>query len=162
MNAQLIVGATGTGKTTEVKRLLQKVPNKKAIFIYDVNNEYREFYPYEFTDFQEFIERMTRVQWGVMVFEESTIFLSNRSCNMLLVDLLVRKRHTGNYIFLCFHSLRSVPKYVLNLCNYITLFHTNDSVNFIDNTFQNTALTSAFLEVQNTSDIHFSKFIKLY
>jgi len=162
MNAQLIVGATGTGKTTEVKRLLSKVPNKKAIFIYDVNNEYSAFYPYEFVDFQEFIELMTRVKKGVMVFEESTIFLSNRSCNMLLVDLLVRKRHTGNYIFLCFHSLRSLPKYVLNLCNYITLFHTNDSAGFIDNTFQNNLLTQAFIEVQKNPDIHFSKFIKLY
>jgi hypothetical protein len=162
MRAQLIVGATGTGKTTEVKRLLSKVANKNAIFIYDVNNEYKDFYPYEFIDFSEFIEQMTRVKKGVMVFEESTIFLSNRNCNRLLVDILVRKRHTGNYIFLCFHSLRSLPKYVLDLCNYITLFHTNDSIGFVDSTFKNELVTNAFIEVQNNADIHFSKFVKLY
>jgi hypothetical protein len=162
MRAHLIVGATGTGKTTEVKRLLKKVPNKKALFIYDVNNEYSNFYPYEFIDFEEFMEQMTRVKKGVMIFEESTIFLSNRSCNRQLVDLLVRKRHTGNYVFLCFHSLRSLPKYILDLCNFITLFHTNDSEGFIDATFRNDLLTRAFKEVQSNKDIHFNKFVKLY
>jgi ABC-type Mn2+/Zn2+ transport system ATPase subunit len=162
MIAHLVVGATGTGKTTTVKHYLSKIPNKKVLFIYDVNNEYREYYPYEFIDFVEFIGKMTRVKKAVMVFEESTIFLSNRSCNMQLVDILVRKRHTGNYVFLCFHSLRSVPKYILNLCNYITLFHTNDSEGFIDNTFQNNNLTAAFKDVQNNSNIHYSKLIKLY
>jgi len=162
MSAHLIIGATGTGKTTKVKEYLKTIPNKKAIFIYDINNEYREFYPYKFEDFEVFIERMTRVKKGVMVFEESTIFLSNRTCNRQLVDILVRKRHTGNYIFMNFHSLRSLPKYVLDLCKYVTLFHTNDSVSFVESTFRNDLLTEAFKEVNNAPNIHYYKLIKLY
>jgi hypothetical protein len=162
MSAQLIIGATGTGKTTIVKEYLKKIPNKKAIFIYDVNNEYTEFYPYQFEPFDIFIERMNRAKKAVMVFEEATIFLNNRSCNRMLVDILVRKRHTNNYIFMNFHSLRSLPKYVLDLCKYVTLFKTNDSLPFVESTFRNDALTKAFLEVSKAPNAHYYKLIKLY
>ena len=42
MTAILVVGKTGSGKTTLVKSLLKKA-NKKSLFLYDVNNEYKEF-----------------------------------------------------------------------------------------------------------------------
>jgi ABC-type dipeptide/oligopeptide/nickel transport system ATPase component len=160
--AELIIGATGTGKTTKIKHYLSLIPNKKAIQIYDINNEYKEFYNKPLEDFEVFIDRQTRTKKAVMVFEEATIFLSNRTCNRQLVDLLVRKRHTGNYIFLCFHSLRSLPKYVLDLCNYITIFHTNDSIGFVESTFKNDKLTEGFLQVQRSPNKHYYRFIKLY
>lgn len=162
MSAHLIIGATGTGKTTKVKEYLNKIPHKGSIFIYDINNEYRDFYPYKFEDFGVFIERMSRVKKGVMVFEEATIFLSNRSCNRILVDILVRKRHTNNYIFMNFHSLRSVPKYLLDLCKYVTLFKTNDSLSFVESTFRNDILTDTFREVSTAPNLHYYKMIKLY
>jgi len=152
----IIVGATNTGKSHFVKNLLRKAKSKTAYFIYDVNNEYKEFFPYPFIGFTEFIKKATRIERSIMVFEEATIFFNNRSTNEYLYEILVRKKHTGNCVFLLFHSMRSVPRYIYETSNYITIFKTNDSPDMSARELKDERLKDIMLKVRNNTDPKFN------
>jgi ABC-type multidrug transport system ATPase subunit len=158
----IIVGATGTGKTTYVKSLIQKVPNKKALFIYDVNNEYQEFFPYKLLGIEDFMEKTQFISNGVFVLEEATIYLNNRSCNSYLQELLVRKRHTNNTIILVFHSMRSVPRYIFELSNYLTVFRTNDAPDLTARELKDARIEVLMTDVAKSKKQFFSKTLKIY
>lgn len=129
--AFIIVGGTGAGKTTFIKKCLDKI-HPEAIHLYDVNNEYGSYYNRPLLPFEKFCEESQRLREAVIIFEEATIFLNNRGSNEKLTDMLVRKRHTGNTYFLVFHSLRAIPKYILNLCNFVVLHKTSDPVSIVE------------------------------
>jgi len=160
-NCHIVVGATGTGKTTYIKNIIKRV-NKNALFIYDVNKEYTAYFPYKFTDFETFIESASRIKNGVIILEEATIFLSNRSSNDYLRSILVRKRHTNTFIILVFHSMRSVPRYIYELANYITIFHTNDSPDMTAKELKDERLETIMNEVKESRIKYFYKTIKIY
>jgi len=160
MNCHIIVGATNTGKTSLVKRLLKKA-NKKAFFIYDVNNEYKEFFNYPLMDINTFIYKANFINRGIIIIEEATIFFSNRS-NNLLKELLVRKRHTKNHIILIFHSVRSIPRYVYELANYITIFKTNDSPEMSAKELKDERIEKIMSIVKQSKNQHFSQTLKIY
>jgi hypothetical protein len=159
----IIAGGTGTGKTTFLMERLENI-NKNALHLYDVNNEYTSFYGKEFTDFETFAKTGTKLKNAVQVYEEATIFLSNRGSNDNIRDILVRKRHTNCTIFFVFHSMRTVPKWVYDLSNYVVLFKTNDSEGTIDKKFENELFTECFLRVQQKSkvDSHYFEIFSIY
>jgi hypothetical protein len=103
-----------------------------------------------------------RVKNAVIAIEEATIFFNNRGTSDELTQILVQKRHTHNYIFLCFHSLRSVPRFVFDLCNYLTLFKTNDSPVVIDQKFKDERINEMFERVKNNKDSHYYEILKIY
>lgn len=156
--AHLVVGGTGSGKTTFVKSILGKVPNRNSIMIYDVNCEY--FADSKLPDFKEFTEKLTRVKNSVIVLEEATIFLDARGSSFDLREVLVRKRHNENYIILVFHALRFVPMYVFNLCNYLTLLNTNDNIQNVSSKFDE-RIVGVFSEVQKANTKYFRRTIRL-
>lgn len=157
----IIVGATGTGKSTFIKQLLQLV-NPDCIAVYDVNNEYHDFFPYPLSNFETFTQKAATLKKAVIVFEESTIFLNNRGTNQNIIDLLVKKRHNENYIILVFHSLRSVPRYVFELCNYITVFKTNDNSEMTARELKDDRLEEIMNRVKNSAIPYFSETLKIY
>jgi DNA helicase HerA-like ATPase len=160
--SHIIVGGTGTGKSTFVKNLLKKVKNKGTIFIYDVNNEYKEYYPYKFDpDYEGFTDKIVKIEKAIIVFEESTIFLNNRSCNANIVDMLIRKRHINNYYIFVFHSLRSVPRYIYEYSNFITLFKTSDSPDLVLRKFEDGRLIDIMTRI-NKSKKYYSETLKIY
>ena len=113
--AFILVGSTGCGKTYFTKQLLKTV-HKNALLIFDVNNEWKEYYPYPFdADIDKFLEKANKVRKGVILIEDATAFLSNRGRSDLLTKILVAKRHTQNTIILLFHSMRSIPKYIVDI-----------------------------------------------
>ncbi len=160
MKVSVIVGGKGTGKTTFLKSVLNKV-HPKARLVYDVNNEYRELYPHSLLDHDVFLEKVINVQNAVVIFEEATIFFSNRGDDRSLKNLLVRARHTNNMTFLVYHSLRAVPVYILDLANFIVLFKTNDSFNRIEKKFQNDELNTMFKNVNKHTSIHYNETLEL-
>ena len=164
MRAYLIIGGTGTGKTTFIQQqILSRIPNKNCIFIYDVQNEYSHFYNEPFDDFENFIERAAlRIRNAVIVLEEATIFANNRTSNYFLRKLLVDKRHTNNFIILAYHSLREIPRYVYDLSNYITLFKTNDSPNLIRSKFEDQRILDMMSDVKGNSNKFYSISLKIY
>lgn len=125
--AHIICGMTGTGKTTLVQNLIRHVPNKQAFFIYDINNEYREFFQYPLMDFEDFAYKSTLLNNAVIIFEEATIFLDGRFVSDRYIQkTLILKRHRNNFIFLIFHAVAEIAPFAYRLSNYITLFKTND------------------------------------
>lgn len=137
MRAFIIVGNTGRGKSTSARKLLHNAKNAgKKIIVYDPNAEYKEFYSSDFLSVSAFMDKVKNEKNAFILFEEATIFFSNRGYNDILVDLLVRKRHSNNEIVLLFHSLRSIPTYILELCNFLILYKTTDRENYISKTFE--------------------------
>lgn len=152
--AHLVVGMTGEGKTTYVKHFLRAIKDKKRIIVYDVNNEYQDVYPYPFLDIDDFMPKLMDSYYNVIVLEESTIFFNNRGHDKNLERLLVRKRHQFNYILLCFHSLRAIPRYVWDLTTYLTLFKTNDNEGFIiKEKLPSDAVLKTFREVRDNKGL---------
>jgi hypothetical protein len=162
MRGYLIVGSTNTGKSTFLRSKLMKVSNKRSIIIYDVNNEHSDLYPYKFMDFEPFMLKLTKVSNAVIAIEEATIFFNNRSTSDELNKLLVEKRHSNNYIFLCFHSLRSVPRFVYDLCNYITLFKTNDSPSMIEQKFKDERINEMMVRIKASANPYYNETLKIY
>lgn len=147
--AILVVGFTGMGKTHWLREQIKKTaPESRLIF--DVNAEYTDLYSAEFQDdFEEFSKEAYRTKNGVIVFEESTSFISNRGASVFFLKTLVKKRHHENLIFIVFHSFRSIPVNVYDLCNYVVIFKTQDSIDLVQSRFENPKLLSAFEQIKN-------------
>lgn len=156
------VGRTKTGKTTVSKKLLDKVFDKMPVFIYDVNNEYREYYDKDFLPFDEFCGSIKDVKNSFILIEEATIFLTVRETNKILVDMLVRKRHTNNFIVLNFHSFSKVPKYIFDLIDFVTVFKTNDSLKTVKDKTDFEKILKAFEYVKASENNFINKTISLY
>lgn len=150
--AFLVIGSTGMGKTSFMKKALLQV-HRETIFLHDVNAEYGEIYDKPFLpSFDLFAEQAKLKKHMVIVYEEATVFLSNHGSNRDLKEVLVGKRHNHNTIFLIFHSLRAVPKYLFDLCNYVVLHKTNDALSVVE-AFENDNLTAGFIEIKNSAMI---------
>lgn len=149
MKSILIIGMTGTGKSFETKKILKKFP-KLDKYIFDVNNEYGvENLP----TLEEFLNTVVKVENSVIVFEEATVFFSTRGRSEQVVNLLVRKRHTKNIIIFIFHSIRAVPSYIYELCDYVYIKKTNDTVKRIKSTHDSEKLIEIFEDVKINSNL---------
>ena len=157
----IVVGGKGTGKTTFVKERIKNVP-KNLLLIHDPNKEYTEFYNEPFLSANEFVNKASKTTNTVIVLEEATIFFSNRGNDQKLTEILVRTRHTNNTVFLNFHSLRAVPRYIYDLCNYIVVHKTNDSEKLVESKFTDQNLTDIFLEARNSPNLHYEKIYEIY
>ena len=139
--AFIIVGQTGTGKSTVAKSLLSQVYSDKVL-VYDVQGEYSEFNDDENVinsnecEIDEFIDLAEKSRGKMILFEEATIFFSSRSRPERMIKMLVDKRHHNNVIILVFHSLRKVPNEILDVCNYLLLLPTNDSLELVKRKFE--------------------------
>jgi ABC-type oligopeptide transport system ATPase subunit len=145
----LVVGFSGCGKTTYTKELLKRKPKNMPLVIYDINQEYQKEYPEPFIDFEQFLQNVVELRNTYMIFEEATIFFDSHNTADEMKDLLVRARHTGNIIQLNFHSFSSIPKYIKNLIDYITIFNTGDTEKDVTDKFGKGKIYEGFLEVRS-------------
>jgi len=132
----IIVGSTGTGKTTFVKDILKGV--NIPLFIYDVNNEYSEFPNTNKNnfDFKKFtIDANNKINTCI-VYEEATIFFSHGGSTEHVRSQLVRKRHTKNLFVFNFHALHQVPMYLLDFCDLLVIKKTKDNSKLIFDKFK--------------------------
>ena len=160
----ICVGRSGCGKTTLTKEMIDKRPAGMPCLIYDINNEYYDYYPNPFEDFDVFLVRLTgeEVKHNYIVIEEATIFFNTHSNFQEMKNVLVRARHTGNIIQLNFHSFSSIPKGIYNLLDYVIVFKTNDNEKSITDRFDNPAVLEAAREARDSNDPYFRKVIRLY
>lgn len=165
-NSIIITGGTGTGKSTYVKKLLSKV-NPSRIILFDLNNEYPKNYSIDnfnyssFNAIDNFCEVACTAKNSVIVFEEATVFFSNRGNNQKIISMLISKRHKKNILIFIFHSLRSIPRYIFDYSNKLILFKTNDSFEVVKSKFNHTDLEAAFKEVQRGRQF-FNSTVKIY
>lgn len=154
MKAFILVGATGMGKSTLFRRLTECMPPER-MYVNDVNGEYQHL-PYcadryrkgmALPDIDSYMNDVELVTDSVVAFEEATVFFSNRGSNAMMRKFLVGKRHTGNMYFLLFHSIRSIPYYIYDLCNYVFVFNTNDNEHVVETKHE--LLLDAYRAVKN-------------
>jgi hypothetical protein len=101
---------------------------------------------------------------SVSVIEEATIFFKSAAKQQQLQSLLVRSRHQNNFIFLCFHSLRSVPTWILDLTDALRLSKTNDTLQVLHKFDGLDKIEEAFKSVNyfSPSNPYSSYFIDFY
>lgn len=162
--ASICIGKRGCGKTTISKKLLENRPKNMPCIIYDINNEYKLYYPADFVEFDIFLNMIAdeNVRHTYILIEEATIFFSTHSRFEEMMNVLVRARHTGNIIQLNFHSFSSVPKNIYHLLDYVIVFKTNDTLKNVEDRFDKPDIIQAFKDAQSSDDKHFNRTIKLY
>ena len=162
--ASIMIGRRGTGKTTLSKQLMDQRPKKMPTLIYDINNEYYDYYPEELVDFDVFLEKLRdeRIRHHYILIEEATIFFNTQSNFYEMKNILVRARHTGNIIQLNFHSFASVPRGIYNLLDYVTVFKTNDSLKNVTDRFDHPNVIKAYQDAIASPDMHFHRTVNLY
>jgi len=146
----ICIGRRHTGKTTFSKELLKKSELPKVV--YDINNEYREFYSEDFEDFDKFLDKIVELKGHYILIEEATIFFNPRGRFQEMINLLVRARHTKNIIQLNFHSFRSIPNNIVDLVEYITIFKTNDNEEIVRKKIEKDYVLNTWLKIMESKN----------
>lgn len=157
----LAVGMTGQGKSQFVKSYIKG----RKCFVFDVQNEYLDLSLNPMADRardcsmneKKFIEACNKKKNTVCVFEEATGFFEGKT-SAEMRRLILSKRHTGNVIILCFHSISAIPPRIVQFTNFVVLYKTNDEDYQVLNKYP--SLYSHFMEVKKLPN-HNSKTIKL-
>lgn len=154
----IVVGRKGVGKSTFIRSLTMKA-NIESLFIYDHNFDHQDYYKKPFLNFPEFAELSNKIMRGIIVYEEATIFLGHMK-NFSMQELLVSSRRRENTVILVFHSLRSVPRYIYDLGNFIVLFKTNDEYKFVNHRFESPDLLKLFESVKKNSNPYYYEILE--
>ena len=99
-------------------------------YIFDVQNEYKDFNPAPHLDRNLFINECMNYINTYCVFEEATGFFKGRLSEET-DRMILGARHTGNNYIFCFHSISAVPPGIMFMLNYCVLFKTGDEINHI-------------------------------
>lgn len=160
MKCYALVGAKKSGKTTLAKRIVSSIPAPSIVF--DKNNEWGR----PLVSMPDFIAKARAVRGHVIVWEDATIFFSTSGRNEGLLDVLVAARHTRNTSLLLFHSLRSVPLYVLDHLDGIFLLPTRDLPAKVEKRFEDwPAIVEGWRKVQSegwAGGVRTSRFPRLF
>lgn len=129
----LIVGAKGRGKTTRAEKTLVNSMNKGLLpLVFDPRRDYLKHYNKPLLGRDEFVNKiLLPAKKSAILLEESTIFFPNTKKDPVLYDKIIALRYDENDIILVYHSLRSVPSYIIEQADYLTLFKTSDTESFI-------------------------------
>lgn len=122
----IIVGFTGAGKTTDVKKLIAHA--NLPLFAFDVNGDFGQYPPPQKDDF---LKEAVKKKNTFLLFEEATIFFRNTMQVEEILRLMTLKRHTGNKTAFLFHSLRAVPLDIMDYYDFIILKKTGDRATLI-------------------------------
>ena len=150
----LIIAGTGQGKTTKVKKLI----DGKKCMVFDVNGEYNEL-PFDVEqdrsrfynpDVREFLKVVPEKHQGtICVFEEATGFFAG-AAQKETKKIIVGKRHPVDYggrdLLFVFHTIGSVPPFLIETADYIILGKTADEPNRVKT--KSSKLYGPFLRVQ--------------
>lgn len=133
--AYCLIASTGEGKST----LAKKLSDGKPCLFFDVNGEHTDLSTNNkekrsrfFGNPDDFITLCSNKHGGTWcVFEEATGFLMG-AIQKKMRSFLIAKRHPVEYggrnVVFLFHTIGSVPPFILDMCDYIVLFKTGDDI----------------------------------
>lgn len=127
----LYIGARDSGKTSQCKKVIALTGKPKKYF--DFRGEYGGAKDY---DFDIFIQSCIDLWNHDIVIEEATVFLSNRGDDARVKHVIAGASHNNSNVHILYHSIRSVPTYIMDMCNYYYLFKTGDNVAGIQSKFR--------------------------
>jgi len=163
----LNIGKKGSGKTTRTVKLILPFSKQefKLIHIFDVNNEYEDLIKKKnvliYDNFADILEVANSDEKNnLFVFEEATIFFSH-SKSQKIVDFLVKQRHKNNDFIFNFHSLRSIPLYILDFTDFLMVGKTNDLEDFVSDKFYGTNIPTTYNKVKKEIDPYYHLITKL-
>jgi len=146
----LIVGARGHGKTTWLRKFTTKA-HPDALLLHDVSGQHKDYYKKPLLKFNDFTKLLLNLENCLFAFEEATIFVPHTP-NPDIKEACVTSRYRGNTIIFVFHSLRMVPRYILDLSNILILLKTGDGEKFVSDKFERDDLTEVYKRVNASPD----------
>ena len=126
MRVILVVGQKKSGKTTLTKRIAKRIlsaPGAPSLYVWDRN---REWGARSLPSVREFSDMVTGFRNRLVIIEDATIHFGDDAMSKKLREALVTCRHDRNTFILLFHSLRSVPLWILEQVDGIALLSTKD------------------------------------
>jgi len=125
----LVIGMTGQGKSYFVKEYIKN----RRCYVNDVQNEYSDLSTNPMAERardcsmneENFIKTCEKKRNTILVFEEATGFFEGKTSKEMR-RIILSKRHTGNVVILCFHSISAVPPRMMQFTNFVILYKTND------------------------------------
>jgi hypothetical protein len=159
-NVIFLIGTEGSGKTYRAK-LLTKNVHPKALYVFDVNNEWSKEYPYPFDpEIETFLTKIENTRKSVSVVEDATSFFSVHGRDDKLIKIITARRHTENSFILLFHSFQDVPKYIFRKATDIFIFKTLDSPKYMEREYSDTIFYEPWKRVMQKCNGH--KFFSTY
>ena len=123
----IICGGQDVGKSAYVIENCKK--SSRHTFVYDYQREYLERFGKRkvtiFYDLQLFVNNLAGMYNSNIIIEEGTTFIRFQK-DEAISALLTSAFHNGNIIYILFHYLEAVPKYILSMSHVLVLFATGD------------------------------------
>ena len=154
-------GGTGSGKTTNTKKILETFKGSKPFYIYDIDGEYTDFYRAPYEQLEKFFDRVVKLKNSVVVFEEAFLFFQHGNAETDLREMIITARRRQNIIIFNFHQLRQIPIYILAYTNFLIIKKTvGDSVKKFKDAEMNN-ICEAWERVRISNDYFISESINL-
>lgn len=166
----LIAGGTGQGKTRFANQILRNAtvrngegrafykPSNQSVkqYIFDLNNEYilptdDRIYPHfrhVRADQKQFVQICKNLMGYSIVFEDASGFLRGKQ-GAELIRLIVQRRHQKNNWIILFHSVNRIPPELMEYCNTLVIFKTNDNIKDVDKKFKNQGINQMVHELSS-------------
>lgn len=177
----IILGFTGTGKTTHIQRIIEQYTQKKnRVQIctpydvewchYEANDiSIRGFYKFEgvrrYVTFSNPVENLTKennyFRNGLLILDDCKFYLDNVT-DAHMKRLLIGRKQRGIDIIIAAHGFTEVPPRLFTFANYIILHKTNDNIKNRKNVLRNyDEMVKHQIEVNENKDFHHYKVIKM-
>jgi len=146
-----VVGATGEGKTTLVKKYVPK--RRQSICYLRMSDDFNEENIIKFTNFVMFIHTGNRKKNSTCIIDEAFTCLPKnliikpgkpQDIHNQIADFLVNARKMNNFVIIIFHALAQIPLWLIPYLDFLIRFNTLDQTQYQERRF------SAFPEITNS------------
>lgn len=129
----ILVGASGMGKTTEIKRHIAKSKKTKLGYAL-ISQDFEGVIPIE-RDFKTFVDKAVKMKNTMFIIDEASTALPNEQPDATkntfernLKIFFLNSRKCNNVVFIVYHTMREVPVWLIAYANYFLRFNTSDQL----------------------------------
>jgi hypothetical protein len=142
MNGKIncMVGETGSGKTTRIKKYSQKAGDRETLIYLRMKDDFTGKNIKKFTNFPLFLKAANKKKDAIILIDEAFTCLPKKlnirmdkpeKIDNQLADFLVNARKFNNLVFINFHALQQVPtEWLIPYLDYFFRFTTNDLLQY--------------------------------